>query len=70
MGFQDDLLVKNLPVNAGGAGDAGSISGEGRSPVAGNGNPLESSCLENSRDRGSWWVTFHRIAKSRTRLSD
>ena len=67
MGFQHDLLVKNLPVNA---GDEGSISGEGRSPVVGNGNPLEYSCLESSRDRGSWWVTFHRIAKSRTQLSD
>ena len=28
-------------------GDPGSISGSGRSPGEGNGNPLQSSCLEN-----------------------
>ena len=37
-------VVKNLPANA---GDTGSISGSGRSPVEGNGNPLQYSCLEN-----------------------
>ena len=37
------------------AGDLGSISGSGRSPVAGNGNPLQYSCLEKSMDRGAWW---------------
>ena len=26
--------------------------------------------LENPMDRGAWWVTVHRVAKSRTRLSD
>ena len=35
-----------------------------------NGNPLQYSCLENSMDRGAWWVTVHGIAKSWTRLSD
>ena len=34
-----------------------------------NGNPLQSSCLENPRDRGAWWATVHGIAKSWTRLS-
>ena len=34
------------------AGDPGSISGSGRSPGEGNGNPLQYFCLENSRDRG------------------
>ena len=29
-----------------------------------------SSCLENSMDRGTWQATFHRVAKSRTQLSD
>ena len=29
------------------AGDPGSIPGSGRSPGKGNGNPLQSSCLEN-----------------------
>ena len=34
------------------AGDPGSIPESGRSPEAGNGNPLQYSCLENSMDRG------------------
>ena len=42
--------VKTLPANA---GDAGLIPGWGRSPAAGNGNPLQYSCLENSMDRGT-----------------
>ena len=33
----DGSVVKNLPGNA---GDVGSISGSGRSPGGGNGNPL------------------------------
>ena len=37
-GFPGDLVVKNLPGNA---GDAGSIPGLGRSPGRRNGNPLQ-----------------------------
>ena len=33
----------------------------------GNGNPLQSSCLENPRDRGAWWALY-RVAQSWTRL--
>ena len=51
-------------------GDLGSIPGSGRSPGEGNGNPLQYSCLENHMDRGTWWATVHRVARSRTRLSD
>ena len=51
-------------------GDLGSIPGSGRSPGEGNGNPLQYSCLENPVDRGAWWATVHRVAKSRTQLSD
>ena len=51
------LVVKNLPTNAGDIRDAGSIPGWGRSPGGGNGNPLQSSCLENPMDRGAWRVT-------------
>ena len=36
----------------------------------GNGNPLQYSCLENSKDRGAWQATIHGVAKSQTRLSD
>ena len=39
-----------------------------RSPRWGNGNPLQSSCLENPMDRGAWWATVHRVAKTHTRL--
>ena len=38
----------------------------GRSPGRGNGNPLQYSCLENPMDRGAWWATAHRVAKSQT----
>ena len=40
------------------------------SPGWGNGNPLQYACLENPMDRGAWQATGHRVAKSRTRLSD
>ena len=33
-------------------GDPGLVPGSGRSPEEENGNPLQYSCLENSRDRG------------------
>ena len=36
----------------------------------GNGTPLQYSCLENPMDGGAWWAAVHRVAKSRTRLSD
>ena len=34
-----------------------------------NGNLLQYSCLETSKDRGVWWATVHGVAKSRTQLS-
>ena len=34
----------------------------------GNGNPLQCSCLENSRDGGAWWAAVYGLAQSRTRL--
>ena len=51
-------------------GDPDSISGSGRSPGEGNGNPLHYSCLEKSMDGGACWATVHGVAKSWTRLSD
>ena len=68
-GFPSGAVVKNLPDYAGDARDAGSISGFGRSPGGGNGNPLQYSRLENPMDRGVWWTTVHGIAKSQTLLS-
>ena len=58
------LVAKNQLANA----EVGSIPGSGRSPGRGYDNLLQHSCLENPMDRGSWQVTVHGIAKSRTRL--
>ena len=60
-------MVKNPPANA---GDAGLISGSGRSLGEGNGNLLQHSCLEDSMDRGAWQATVFRVADSWTQLSD
>ena len=48
------------------AGDPGSIPRSGRSPGGENDNPLQYSCLGNPMDRGAWWATVHRVAKSQT----
>ena len=63
-GFPGNAVVKNLPANAGDAGDAGSIPGSERSPGVGNGNPLQYFCLGNPMDRGVWQATVHEVAKS------
>ena len=44
--------------NAGDTRDVGSISGLGRCPGGGNGNPHQYSCLENPLDRGAWQATI------------
>ena len=67
VGFPGGSEVKASAFNA---GDLGLIPGSGRSPGEGNGNPLQYSCLENPMDRGDWWATVHRAAKSWTRLRD
>ena len=59
-------MVKNPPTNAEDLGDTSSISGSGRSPGVGNGNPLQCSCLKNSIDRGAWLATVHGVTKSWT----
>ena len=46
-------MVKNLPANAGDVRDVGSITGLGRSPGGGHGNPLQYSCLENPMEGGA-----------------
>jgi len=46
--FLGGSVIKNLSVNA---EDTDSISGSGRSPGEGNGNPLQYSCLKNPTDR-------------------
>ena len=59
------LVVKNLPAYA---EDGGSISGLGRSPGGGHGNPFQYFWLDPI-DRGAWWATVHGVTKSRTWLS-
>ena len=59
-------MVNNLPAKA---RDTSSIPGSGRSPGEGNGDPLQYSCLENSKDRGAWQATVHGVSKSQTRLN-
>ena len=66
MGFPGGTLVKNPSANAGGVREAGLIPGSGRSPGGGHGTPLQYSYLENPMDRGAWWATVHRVAKSWT----
>jgi len=53
-------VVKNLPASA---GDVGLISGLGRSPGKGNGNPLHYSCLGNCMDRGAWQAIVQGVSK-------
>ena len=62
-GFLDGSVVKNLPANAGDKRNAGSVSGLGRSPVEGNDNPLQYSCLGNPMDRRAWQAAVHGVAK-------
>ena len=54
------LVVKSLPANAD-VRDPGSISGSGRSPGGGHGDPLQYSYLENPMDRGTWRAAAHRV---------
>ena len=40
--------------------------GQEDSPGEGNGNPIQSSCLGNTMNRGAWQATVHVVAKSET----
>ena len=62
------LVVKNLPANAGGIRDEGSIPGLGRFPGGEHGNSLQYSCLENPMDIEAPQGMVHRDAKSQTQL--
>ena len=48
------LVAQTGKESACNVGDPGSITGSGRSPGEGHGNPLQCSCLENFMDRGVW----------------
>ena len=63
-------MVKNLPATARDAGDTNLTPRLGRCLGEGNVNSFQYSCLENPMDREAWWATVHRVAKSRTQLSN
>ena len=48
--------------------DTGSISGLGKYPEEGHGNPLQYFCLENFMDRGAWWTMVYTVTKDQTPL--
>ena len=50
--------------------DVGLIIGLGRSPGAGNGNPLQYSCLGNPMDRGAWQAAVHGVTKGQIQRSN
>ena len=56
-------MVRNLPANAGDAGDVGLIPGSGRSSGEGNGNPFQYSCLENLMDRAAWQAIVYGVTR-------
>ena len=62
LSFPGGSVVKNPPANA---GNARSVSGLGRSPEGGNGNPLQYSCLGNPMDGGAWWAIIHALKRVR-----
>ena len=66
-GFPGDSVVNNLPVNT---EEVLSISGSGRYPAVGNGNPPQYSCLESCMDRRAWTATVHGVTKSWTQLNN
>ena len=61
MGFPCDVVVKNLPANA---GDVGWSPGLERSSGGGNGSPLQYTCLENLMDTEAWQATVHGVTES------
>ena len=67
--FLGGVMVKNPPANVGDARDTSLITGLGRSPGEGSGNPLQYSFLENSMDRGTRNLagsSVHGVAKNWT----
>ena len=56
-------VVNNPPSNT---ENLGSIPGSGRSPGKGNGNPLQSSWLENLMNREAYRATVHEVTKGQT----
>ena len=60
LGLPGDSVVKNSPANS---GDLGLVSGLGRSPIEGKGNPFQYPCLGNPMDSGAWQAKVHGVPK-------
>ena len=58
MGFPGGLDSEESACNI---GDQGLITGSGRCPGEGNGNPFQYSCLENSMNREARQSTVHGV---------
>ena len=58
-----EFLFLHILINIGYYSHLSECDGEG------NGNPLQYSCLENTVDRGVWWVTVHGVAENQTQRS-
>ena len=50
------IIISNLPVYGLGEVVVGSNPESGTFPGEGHGSPLQYFCLENSMDRGAWWL--------------
>ena len=57
------LVIKNLPARAGDGRTQVQSLGWEDSPGEGHGNPLQYSCLEIPKDRGTWQATVHRVCQ-------
>ena len=66
VGFPGGAVVKNRPANAKDAGDAGSIPGSGRAPMATHSSIL---AWEISWTEEHGGLSVHGVAKSQTQLS-
>ena len=61
MGFSSGARGKELNCQRRRLREETWIPGSGRSPGGAQGNPLQSSCLENPMDRGAWRAVVHRV---------
>ena len=59
-------MVNNPSANAGDIRHMGLIPELGKCPGGWHGHPLQYSCLENSIDRGAWWVQSRGFKESDT----
>ena len=61
-------MVKNPPASTGDVRDAGSISGPGKYPERGHGNPLQYSCLEHPWTEKLGGLVVHTVTESETSM--